>query len=439
MLGQRVRCERGWWRIGRGCDPSHGGHDPGCRRNPAGRRDALAGGRRRIDTDGFSHAHGHATDDGGVVGTRSGKHDRVHSACEETRRKARRRQGARQEGRDGRRGELRRRHVRERREAKDLVSPGPARSQRADPNANEGPARVSRSRVTGIGLGLRWEFLEELAELARAGAVPIDFLEVSPENYMGRGGSQVALLEELGERWPVVTHGLTLSLGGMGPLDAVYLRDLAAFVRRVGTPWHSDHMCFGAVDGRVLHELLPIPWKRANVMHVADRIRRAQDVLGVPLAVENITTYWHPGRAEMEEPEFVARVCEAADCGLLLDVNNAYVNAQNFGWDVDAWMRSAPLERVVQIHVAGHEWFAVDERGLGKSLVRGEEPLELPGQSIIVDTHGADVCDPVLALLGRVLERTGPVPVLLERDQNVPPLDALLGEIQRIREVCEGG
>jgi uncharacterized protein (UPF0276 family) len=132
----------------------------------------------------------------------------------------------------------------------------------------------------------------------------------------------------------------------------------------------------------------------------------------------------------MGEPEFLAQLCEAADCGLMLDVNNAYVNAANFGLDVDAWMLAAPLERVVQIHVAGHEWFDVDDRGIGDRREAHE-----PG-AMILDTHGADVPDPVLALLGRVLERTGPVPVVLERDQNIPSLDELLAELGRIRAIA---
>jgi uncharacterized protein (UPF0276 family) len=286
--------------------------------------------------------------------------------------------------------------------------------------------------VQGVGLGLRWEFLDELVERSAAGPLPIDFVEISPENYMRRGGRYPAALARVAERCPVVTHGLTMSLGGIDPLDDAYLRDLAAFVRDVRSPWHSDHLCFGAVDGRALHDLLPVPFKQASVGRIADRIRRARDAVGVPLAVENISFYWHPGRAEMSEAEFLARVCEAADCGLLLDVNNAYVNAQNFGFDVDAWMRACPLDRVVQIHVAGHEWFAVDGRGLGDA-----RPPHAPG-ALIVDTHGADVPDPVLSLLARVLARTGPVPVLLERDQNIPDLDVLLEEVGRIRAVVNG-
>jgi len=286
------------------------------------------------------------------------------------------------------------------------------------------------ARPSGVGLGLRWEFLDELLQRCPE---EIDFLEISPENYMRRGGYYPAALAYARERYPIVTHGLTMSLGGADPLDASYLRALAAFVRDVGAPWHSDHLCFGAVDGRVLHDLLPVPLTRATIDRVADRVARARDAIGVPLAIENISYYWHPGRPEMSEAELLARVCEAADCGLMLDVNNAYVNATNFGFDVDAWMRAAPLERVVQIHVAGHEWFTVDDRGLGEPA-----GARAPG-AMIIDTHGADVSDPVLSLLTRALARTGPVPVVLERDQNVPGLADLLAELGRIRAACRVG
>jgi uncharacterized protein (UPF0276 family) len=287
--------------------------------------------------------------------------------------------------------------------------------------------RQAQGVLKGVGLGLRWELLDELLERSAGERLPIDFLEIAPENYMGRGGRPTEALEQLGARFPIVTHGLTMSLGGVDPLDAAYLADLAAFVRDVGTPWHSDHACFGAEGGRILHDLLPLPFKQSTVTRLADRIRRARDVLKVPLAIENVSFYWHPGKAEMGEAEFLSRVCEAADCGLMLDVNNAYVNATNFGFDVDAWMAAAPLERVVQIHVAGHQWFDASERGLG-----GERGPHAPG-AMIVDTHGADVPDPVLALLGRVVRRTGPVPILLERDQNIPPLGTLLEEMAAIR------
>ena len=294
------------------------------------------------------------------------------------------------------------------------------------------------SPVCGVGLGLRWDFVDELIQKgsalgdARSRALsssvfPIDFFEITPENYVRRGGSAAAALEWVADRFPIVTHGLTLSLGGLDPLDQRYLGELAAVLDRVGAPWHSDHLCFCEAGGRVLHELLPVAFTRSNVTRIADRIRRARDAIQRPLAVENVSYYWHPGRADLSEPEFLSSVCHEADCSLLLDVNNAYVNACNFGFDVDAWMRAAPLERVVEIHVAGHEWFAVDDRGLGDRQSAGSTG------AMIVDTHGAAVPPPVLGLLRRVLVRTGPVPIVLERDQNVPPLDELFDELTRIR------
>ena len=180
------------------------------------------------------------------------------------------------------------------------------------------------------------------------------------------------------------------------------------------------------------HHPFPLSFDEATVRRVVDRVRRAQDALGVPMAVENISFYVHPGKKRMSEAEFVARVCEGADCGLLLDVNNAWVNAQNFGFDVDEWMRTVPLDRVVQIHVAGHERF--DERALIGSGASEDGGAERP---ILIDTHGAPVCDPVLALLERVLPRTGPVPVLLERDTNVPELDVLLREVVALRAIWD--
>jgi uncharacterized protein (UPF0276 family) len=199
----------------------------------------------------------------------------------------------------------------------------------------------------------------------------------------------------------------------------------------VKSPWHSDHLCFSTYGGVVLHDLLPIPFKNEEVARIADRIKRAQDAIGRPLAVENVSFYLHPGKREMSEAEFLARVCEAADCGLMLDVNNAYVNATNFGFDVDEWMRIAPLERVVQMHVAGHDWFSEGDWTLRKPP---RDASEREGR-LIVDTHGSTCCDDVLALLERTLETTGQVPVLLERDQAIPPLDELLAEVSHIKAI----
>jgi len=290
-------------------------------------------------------------------------------------------------------------------------------------------------RVHGVGLGLRWELLDDLvawtraAEAGEAEAVPIDFLEVSPENYIGRGGRYPHALSWLAERYAIVTHGLTLSLGATDPLDEDYLADLARMLKTVGSPWHSDHLCFSASRGRSIHELLPVAHKTENVARIAQRIMRARDAIGLPLAIENVSAYWHPGRAEMTESEFLSRLCEAADCSLLLDVNNAYVNSVNFGFDIDSWMQSAPLDRVVQIHVAGHEWYRVDASGLGEACEPGAV------DAVAIDTHGADTPPEVRTLLARVLARTGPVPVLLERDGNMPSLRELCDEIRQIRAI----
>jgi uncharacterized protein (UPF0276 family) len=307
---------------------------------------------------------------------------------------------------------------------------------------------AGRRTVRGVGLGLRWEFLDELVErttaleIGEGEPLGLDFLELSPENYMRRGGRHPALLPWLVERYPVLTHGLTMSLGGCDPLDRGYLGDLAQLLAAVGTPWHSDHMCFGATGGRILHDLLPVALKRENVVRIADRIRWARDAIGVPLAIENVSYYWHPGRADFGEAEFLSRVCEAADCGLMLDVNNAYVNCTNFGLDPEAWLREAPLERVVQIHVAGHTWFSTTFSPASATPADASDVLGdpvAPGTpgALIVDTHGAPVTDAVLALLERALVRTGPVPVVLERDQNVPDLDTLLDEVASIRSICD--
>jgi uncharacterized protein (UPF0276 family) len=293
----------------------------------------------------------------------------------------------------------------------------------------------SDSAIRGVGLGLRWDFIDEILDEKPS----LAFVEVSPENYMGRGGYYDESLDRAKDIWPIVTHGLTMSLGGTDPLRPEYLADLRAFLERTGSPWHSDHLCFSTFGGVVLHDLLPLAFKRSEVARVADRIKRAQDAIGRPMAVENVSFYLHPGKAEMSEAEFVANVCDAADCGLMLDVNNAWVNATNFGYDVDAYMRTIPLDRVVQMHVAGHDWYREPAPGETGEFVLAPAPPNRSAREgmLIVDTHGSDVDAEVLALLERTLEQTGPVPVLLERDQSIPPLDELLAEVRRLERIWE--
>ena len=234
-------------------------------------------------------------------------------------------------------------------------------------------ATAKSQTIDGVGLGLRWDFIDEILEQKPA----LAFVEVSPENYMGRGGYYDEALERAKDIWPIVTHGLTMSLGGVDPLRDDYLAGLRDFIARTGSPWHSDHLCFSTFGGVVLHDLLPLAFKRSEVVRVADRIKRAQDAIGRPMAVENVSFYLHPGKREMTEAEFVASVCEEADCGLMLDVNNAWVNATNFGYDVDAWMRTIPLDRVVQMHVAGHDWFSEPSANGTKDFVLGGRPADL--------------------------------------------------------------
>lgn len=267
---------------------------------------------------------------------------------------------------------------------------------------------MTKKPVRGVGLGLRWALARDVVERPPA---ELAWLEIAPENYMRRGGRFPAALAECAERWPIVTHGLCLSLGGEGPFDATYLATLRELVRRVESPWHSDHLCFGSADGVALHDLLPLPFTRAMAEHVAARVREAQDRLGVPLAVENISYYAHPGDAEMDEADFVSEVVRAAGCRLLLDVNNVFVNAKNHGFDARGMLARYPLDRVVQIHVAGHD--ESDPR-------------------VVIDTHAEPIRDEVYELLAFALARTGPVPVLLERDGNFPPWEELCAEIRRL-------
>ncbi|MGH7283203.1 MAG: DUF692 domain-containing protein, partial [Polyangiaceae bacterium] len=268
--------------------------------------------------------------------------------------------------------------------------------------------------IQGVGLGLRWEFLDELVEKMPAS---VDFLEIAPENYIGRGGHVRAQLAKLAARYPILTHGLTMSLAGTEPIRADYMHNLREFLGEMKTPWHSDHLCFSVSGGRVLHDLLPPRMTLASAARTADRVKRAQDELGITMAVENISFYMPKGEDELDEPDFVAEVCARADCGLMLDVNNVYVNSVNFGFDPAWWLSRVPLERVVQMHVAGGEWIE-DIEGAPRTLI---------------DSHGTDVPDPVLDLFRHARKHTPHVPVVVERDQDIPPLAGLLKEIERVR------
>jgi len=273
---------------------------------------------------------------------------------------------------------------------------------------------MTQDRFTGVGLGLRRPHLEQVAGMEAHG---VPFWETCPENVIGDGGNHHRLACAILDRDPVLTHGLTISVGGFDAWDEDYLHDLGDFLIRTETPWHSEHLCFTSVDANCLHELLPLPFTREAMRHTIARVRELQARLPVPLLLENITYYAELGAAEMDEADFITGVLEGADVGWLLDVNNVYVNALNFGFDPKEWLARMPLDRVAQLHIAGHKKFG----------------------AITVDTHGAEVIDPVIELMQWTLRRLGrPVPVLLERDNHIPDLEILLAERARLQRAYDG-
>lgn len=269
--------------------------------------------------------------------------------------------------------------------------------------------------VSGVGVGLRLEFFDALMA-QRPGQ--IRWLEVHPENYVRRGGRFIEVLGEAQKHWPIVTHGLTTALGSIEPFERDYVRDLGVFLRGVGTPWHSEHLCWGGTDGSFVHDLMPLPFNEEAIAIASSRLRELRDSVELPIALENIS-YYTPSELstiDMGEVEFLNEVLERSDAKLLLDVNNVYVNSKNFGFDAFEWIDRMPAERVVQIHVAGH-WTRDD--------------------GLRIDTHAEPVCDDVYTLLEHTLRRTGPVPVLLERDGKYPPFEELLAEVDRLTLVYD--
>ena len=265
------------------------------------------------------------------------------------------------------------------------------------------------SPATGAGLGLRRVLLDQLIE-APAGA--FDFLECAPDNWIGVGGPLADKLAILSSRHPLSCHGLSLSLGGPDPLDMDFVRRTRDFLERHQVAMYSEHLSYCAADGH-LYDLLPIPFTDEAVHHVAGRIAQVQDALGRRIAVENVSYYAAPFQA-LAESDFINAVLAEADCDLLLDVNNVYVNAINHRYDARAFIEAMPGARIASIHIAGH----YDE-----------------AEDLKVDTHGSAVKDDVWDLLAYAYRKHGLRPTLLERDFNFPPFEELLGEVARIRDV----
>lgn len=265
------------------------------------------------------------------------------------------------------------------------------------------------SHASGAGLGLRRPMLAELGGQVQA---PVDFFEVAPENWIGLGGRMGWQFRALCERRPLLCHGLSLNLGGHAPLDRQLLADLRTFLDSHGARLYSEHLSACADDG-MLYDLMPLPLTGDSVRRVAARIAQVQEALQRPLVIENVSAYARlPG--ELDELAFIRAVLEEADCQLLLDVNNVYVNSVNFGFDAAEFIAGLPGERIAYLHVAGHY-------------------DQAPGLKI--DTHGAPVCGPVWALLQHSYACHGVRPTLLERDFNLPPLAELYAELEQIRRM----
>ena len=237
-------------------------------------------------------------------------------------------------------------------------------------------------------------------------------MEVAPENWIGVGGRFGRQFRQLAERYPIVLHGLSLDIGGPDPVDENLVRSVRKFMDEFDVPLYSEHLTYCAAEGH-LYDLLPIPFTEEAVHYVAGRVRQVQDIIGAPIALEN-ASYYAQAHTELSEAEFVNAVLEESGCDLLLDVNNIYVNSINHRYDPLVFLEALPLQRARYIHVAGH----FDE-----------------AEDLKVDTHGADVIDPVWNLLAEAYRRLGPLPTLLERDFNLPPLAELLREVEHVREL----
>ncbi len=249
----------------------------------------------------------------------------------------------------------------------------------------------------GVGIGLRIPHYQHIFEQKPV----VGWFEIISENYMVDGGRPLQVLDQILDQYRVVQHGVSMYFGSAEPLNREHLRRLKQLVRRTKTPWLSDHLCWGSVDGRYTHDLLPMPYTFDAARLTAEKIRQVQDFVEVPVAVENVSSYAEFHVSEMTEWEFLNEVVERADCGVLLDVNNIYVSSRNHGFDPLEYVNSVPADRVAQIHIAGHSKF----------------------EKYTLDTHDHPVVEPVWELYSRAIERCGPTATLLEWDDNIPSFE----------------
>ena len=261
----------------------------------------------------------------------------------------------------------------------------------------------------GFGLGLRQPHYTDILETRP----DVGWFEIISENYMEAGGQPLSILDRVREDYPIVMHGVSMSIGGSDPLNEDYLQKIKDLIARIEPEWYSDHLCWTGLNGTNMHDLLPLPYTVEAVNHVAERISRVQDFIGRRLTLENVSSYVSYDCSEMSEWEFLAEVTDRADCDILLDVNNVYVSAYNHEFDARAYIDAVPASRVRQIHLAGH-----DNNG-----------------THIIDTHDHPVCEDVWDLYEYTVGKLGAVPTMIERDANIPPLPELLAELDRARKI----
>jgi uncharacterized protein len=269
---------------------------------------------------------------------------------------------------------------------------------------------VAKPEFLGFGLGLRAQHYDEILN----GSPTIDWFEVISDNYMIPGGQPLRILDRIRARYPVVMHGVSLSIASTAPPDFEYLGNLRELAQRVEPKWISDHLCWTGVHGKNLHDLLPFPYTREALDHVVSRVQLVQDFLGRALVLENVSTYVQFSNSEMTEWEFLSELSRRSGCWLLFDVNNVYVSAFNHGYDPHTFLEGIPSDRVVQFHMAGHSHMGTH----------------------IVDTHDHPVCEDVWELYAAALKRFGWVSTIIERDDHIPPLDEIMVEVERTREMA---
>jgi uncharacterized protein (UPF0276 family) len=260
----------------------------------------------------------------------------------------------------------------------------------------------------GVGVGLR---RPHVAEVLGERHAPVDWMEIISENYLAEGGIQRVHLDAVRSRYRLVPHGVSLSIGGADPIDNAYLARLGRLVQRLDAPWFSDHLCWTGIGGVDVHDLLPLPYSAKTLAHAVERVKMVQGDLQVPFALENASTYLEFRESTIPEHEFLAELAERADCGILLDVNNVFVSAYNHGFDANAYIDAIPADRVIQIHLAGHE-----DKGL-----------------YLLDTHSDHVRVEVWDLYRRAIRRCGAVSTLVEWDQSIPTWDVLAAEARKAR------